>query len=229
VQLSKFYEDAHRARGVNVHVNSVIDSIVGKQSHVTGVRLHNGAVLPAQMVIAGIGIVAAVEPLMAAGALGTNGVEVDESCRTSLEDIYAIGDCVTQANPFAEGAVVRLESIQNATEQATLVAKIITGGPVPQRAVPWFWSNQFDIRLQTVGLSMGHDSTVLRGAPESGRFSVIYLRHGGVAALDCVNSPADFTQGRALVQNRVRISPELLADISRPLKELLHSRTLGSS
>ena len=227
-QLSRFYENEHRSRGVDLRVGARIESILGEDSHVTGVKLHDGTILAAQMVIAGIGIVAATEPLTAAGASGTNGLDVDEYCRTNLEKIYAIGDCVAQANPFADGAVVRIESIQNATDQANLVARIITGGMVPKRAVRWFWSNQFDIRLQTAGLSIGHDGTVLRGDPATGPFSVIYLKNGCVIALDCVNSPADFTQGRALVIARARIDAGLLADTTISLKAILETAAPGS-
>jgi 3-phenylpropionate/trans-cinnamate dioxygenase ferredoxin reductase component len=110
-------------------------------------------------VIVGIGIIPAVQPLIDAGAKGSNGVLVDQFCRTSLPDIFAIGDCAAHPNEFSEGAVIRIESVQNATDQATLVSKAICGDPQPYAAVPWFWSNQYDLRLQTVGLSSGHEST----------------------------------------------------------------------
>jgi 3-phenylpropionate/trans-cinnamate dioxygenase ferredoxin reductase subunit len=178
-------------------------------------------VLPAQMVIVGIGIIPAVEPLIAAGAAGGNGVAVDEHCRTSLADIYAIGDCAAHSNAFADGATIRLESVQNANDQATLVAKAITGEPEAYKAVPWFWSNQYDLRLQTVGLSIGHDDAVVRGDIASRSFSIVYLRQGRVIALDCVNAVKDYVQGRALVVAGAKVDPERLADASVPLKELL--------
>ena len=175
---------------------------------------------PADMVIVGIGIVPAVEPLLAAGAAGGNGVLVDAQCRTSLPDVYAVGDCALHSNRFAEGAVIRLESVQNANDQASVAVKTILGQEVAYDAVPWFWSNQYDLKLQTVGLSLGHDAMVVRGRPEDRSFSVIYLRQGRVIALDCVNATKDYVGGRRLVVEGLSPDPVSLADVSRPLKEL---------
>ena len=172
------------------------------------------------MAIVGIGVEAAVAPLLAAGAAGANGVDVDADCRTSLTDIYAIGDCAAHENRFAGGLRIRLESVQNAHDQAAAAAKAIVGQPQPYEAVPWFWSNQYDLRLQTIGLSVGHDSTLVRGRPEERSFSVIYLLQGRVIALDCVNSTRDYVQGKKLVLEGRVIDPERLADASVPLKEL---------
>ena len=163
----------------------------------------------------------AVEPLLAAGAEGGNGVLVDPLCRTSLPDIYAIGDCAAHANDFAEGAVIRLESVQNANDQANVVAKGICGAEAPYHAIPWFWSNQYDLKLQTAGLSTGHDRAVLRGDPASRSFSVVYLKAGKVIALDCVNATKDYVQGRMLVTAGTTATPEQLADSETPLKELM--------
>ncbi|MDO6414435.1 FAD-dependent oxidoreductase [Sphingomonas sp. BIUV-7] len=221
--LSRFYEAEHRAHGVEVRLGAQVDSIEGVDGKVTGVRLHDGEVLGCQMVIVGIGIVPAVEPLIAAGADGGNGVAVDGQCRTSLPDIFAIGDCALHSNGFAEGATIRVESVQNANDQATVVAKTITGGDVTYDAVPWFWSNQYDLRLQTVGLSIGYDAVVERGDPATRSFSILYLKHGRVIALDCVNATKDYVQGRALVTGGARIDPARLADASVPLKELAAS------
>ncbi len=219
--LSRFYEAEHRAHGVDVRLGCSVECIEEADGRATGVRLATGEVLPAQMVIVGIGIIPAVEPLIAAGAAGGNGVAVDEHCRTSLPDIYAIGDCAAHSNAFADGATIRLESVQNANDQATLVAKAITGEPEAYKAVPWFWSNQYDLRLQTVGLSIGHDDAVVRGDIASRSFSIVYLRQGRVIALDCVNAVKDYVQGRALVVAGAKVDPERLADASVPLKELL--------
>ena len=219
--LSRFYEAEHRAHGVDVRLGCSVECIEETDGRATGVRLATGEVLPAQMVIVGIGIIPAVEPLIAAGAAGGNGVAVDEHCRTSLPDIYAIGDCAAHSNAFADGATIRLESVQNANDQATLVAKAITGEPEAYKAVPWFWSNQYDLRLQTVGLSIGHDDAVVRGDIASRSFSIVYLRQGQVIALDCVNAVKDYVQGRALVVAGAKVDPERLADASVPLKELL--------
>jgi 3-phenylpropionate/trans-cinnamate dioxygenase ferredoxin reductase subunit len=217
--LSRFYEAEHRAHGVDVRLGVAVDSIEGTD-HVTGVRLADGEGIPAQMVIVGIGIVPAVEPLIAAGARGGNGVAVDHQCRTSLPDIFAIGDCALHANRFADDMPIRLESVQNANDQATLVARTIMGQDLAYDAVPWFWSNQYDLKLQTVGLSTGHDATVVRGDPASRSFSVIYLKDGRVIALDCVNATKDFVQGRKLLLDRLSPDAAKLADTDTPLKDL---------
>lgn len=221
--LSRFYEAEHRAHGVDVRLGVRIESLQGTDGRVSGVHLADGEFIAAQLVIVGIGIVPAVEPLLAAGADGGNGVDVDKNCRTSLPDVYAVGDCAMHANPYAEGNKVRLESVQNANDQATVAAKAILGVPAPSAALPWFWSEQYDLRLQTVGLSAGHDGCVIRGDPASRSFAVVYTRAGRVVALDCVNSVKDFVQGRQLVTRRLSPSPEQLADASVPLSSLLPS------
>lgn len=218
--LSRFYEAEHRAHGVTVRLNETVVALEGDGA-VTGVRLADGEVVPADMVIVGIGIVPAVEPLLAAGAEGGNGVLVDEQCRTTLPDIYAVGDCALHSNRFSDGAVMRLESVQNANDQATCAVKTILGMDVSYDAVPWFWSNQYDLKLQTVGLSTGYDATVVRGDPANRSFSAIYLKQGRVIALDCVNATKDYVQGRKLVVEGIAIDPALLADTSMQLKEMV--------
>jgi len=218
--LSRFYEAEHRGQGVEILLGTQVDGIVGTDGRVSGVRLSDGTILPCETVVVGIGIVPEVAPLLAAGAAGGNGVRVDEYCRTSLPDIFAIGDCALHANAFADGAEIRLESVQNANDQATVTAKAITGAAVPYHAVPWFWSNQYDLRLQTVGLSIGHDDVVVRGDPATRSFSLIYLRQGRVIALDCVNATRDYVQGRALVVDGKTPSRAALAATETPLKEL---------
>jgi 3-phenylpropionate/trans-cinnamate dioxygenase ferredoxin reductase subunit len=219
--LSRFYEAEHRAHGVDVRLGVMVDSIHEKDNRVNGVRLADGTMIPADMVIVGIGIIPAVGPLLDAGASGGNGVDVDEVCRTSLPDVYAIGDCAMHANDFARGARIRLESVQNANDQATTVAKALTGQAASYHAVPWFWSNQYDLRLQTVGLSIGYDDVVVRGLPANRSFSVVYLREGKVIALDCVNATKDYVQGRALVIGGVAPARDALADAETPLKTLV--------
>ena len=219
-ELSRFYEAEHRAHGVDLRTSVRVECIEEKDGRVTGVRLAGGEIVTADMVIVGIGIIPAVEPLIAAGAQGSNGVTVDEFCRTSLPDVYAIGDCAAHANGFADGATIRLESVQNANDQATTAAKAITGNLEPYTAAPWFWSNQYDLKLQTVGLSIGFDRTVLRGDSATRSFSVVYLKNGHVIALDCVNAVKDYVQGKKLVETRAEIDLKLLADAAKPLKEL---------
>jgi len=219
--LSRFFEAEHRAHGVELLLATSVDCIEEAQGRVAGVRLTDGRMVAADMVIVGIGISPEVAPLAKAGANVGNGVRVDAQCRTSLKDIYAIGDCAEHRNRFAGGAWVRLESVQNANDQAMTAAKAISGADEPYEAVPWFWSNQFDLRLQTVGLSLGFEEAVVRGEPASRGFSVVYLKGGKVIALDCVNAIRDYSQGRKLVELGVAAERDRLADTAIPLKNLL--------
>lgn len=217
--LSRFFEGEHRAHGVEIHLGVAVDAILG-EDRVTGVQLAGGETVPAEMAIVGIGIDPAVAPLLDAGASGANGVAVDDQCRTSLPDVFAVGDCALHANRFAGDRLIRLESVQNANDQATVAAKTILGIEASYDAVPWFWSNQYDLKLQTVGISAGYDSTVMRGDPAARSFSLIYLRAGRVIALDCVNATKDYVQGRKLVLEAATIDPARLADSAKPLKDL---------
>ena len=219
-EISEFYAAEHRANGVDLRLETGIERIEGDGEKVTGVTLSSGETIACEIVIVGIGIVPSVGPLIAAGAAGSNGVDVDTFCRTSLDDIYAIGDCAAHSNPYAGNAVIRLESVQNANDMATVAAKAIMGDKQDYDAVPWFWSNQYDLRLQTVGISAGYDATVLRGNPADRKFSLIYLKEGEVIALDCVNNTRDYAQGRKLVMGRASIDPALLADTEIALKEM---------
>ena len=218
-ELSDFYLEEHRRQGVDIRLDTAVERLEGDGTRVTGVTLGDGETIACDFVVAGIGIVPAVGPLIAAGAAGANGVDVDELCRTSLPHIYAIGDCAAHANPYAWGEVIRLESVQNAHDMAKTVARHLTGDPQPYDALPWFWSNQYDLKLQTCGLSIGHDQTVLRGDPAERSFSVTYLREGQVIALDCVNATKDYVAGSKLVAGRVTASPDEIAS-AESLKEL---------
>ncbi|MGE3690770.1 MAG: NAD(P)/FAD-dependent oxidoreductase [Novosphingobium sp.] len=219
-ELSAFYEKEHRDHGVDLRTGVVVDSFVG-EGRVTGIKLGDGSVVPADAAIVGIGIIPSVGPLIAAGAAAGNGVDIDEYCRTSLADVYAIGDCAAFAAGYAGGTVMRVESVQNANDMATCVARQICGDMQPYRAFPWFWSNQYDLRLQTAGLSVGYDQTVVRGNPDERSFSVVYLKQGKVIALDCVNMVKDYVQGRKLVEAGAKPDLAQLANAEVPLKELL--------
>lgn len=218
--VSRFFEAEHRAHGVDIRLGCAVECIEGTNGAASGVRLADGEVVPCDMVIVGIGIIPAIAPLQAAGAACGNGVIVDAMCRTTLPDVYAIGDCAAHPNPYADGAVIRLESVQNANDQASTVARAIHDADEPYDAVPWFWSNQYDLKLQTVGLSTGHDQVVVRGDPASRSFSAIYLKDGQVIAIDAINSVKDYVQGRALVVARTAVDAATLAQTDIPLKTL---------
>lgn len=217
--VSRFYEAEHRSHGVRLHLGAGIAEILGRGGAVIGARCTDGTVIDAEQVIVGIGMEPAIQPLLDAGAEPANnrsGVLVDDFCRTTIADVYCVGDC----SILRSGAGLRIESRQNACEQAHTAAKAISGQPEPIRLVPWFWSNQYDVRLQTIGLSAGHDQLVLRGRPEDRSFSLVYLKNGVVIALDCINATRDYIQGRKLVEAGTRIPPDRLADEQTPLKEL---------
>jgi 3-phenylpropionate/trans-cinnamate dioxygenase ferredoxin reductase component len=222
-ELSAFFEAEHRAHGVDLRTGIGVIAIEGEAGRVTGVRLADESIVAAELVIVGIGIIPAVAPLIAAGASCSNGVDVDALCRTSLPHVYAIGDCAAHSNGYAQGAVIRLESVQNANDQAKVAAQAICGVDQAYGATPWFWSNQYDLRLQTVGLSSGHDQAVMRGDPATRSFSIVYLRDSQVIALDCVNMVRDYAQGRKLVELGTTLTPAQAADVSVLLKEHISS------
>ncbi|MEP0189497.1 MAG: FAD-dependent oxidoreductase [Erythrobacter sp.] len=221
-ELSQFYADEHRRQGVDVRLEQGVTEVLGEEHTASGVKLDNDEVLPCDMIVVGIGIVPAVGPLIAAGAAGSNGVDVDMFCRTTLDDVFAIGDCAAHASPYANQRVIRLESVQNAHDMANTVAKAIQGDKEPYHALPWFWSNQYDLKLQTAGLNLDFDETVLRGDPENRKFTVIYMKEGRPIAFDCVNTMKDYVQGRKMLERGVdKIDPTLLADTDLQLKELI--------
>ncbi|HEX5537555.1 MAG TPA: FAD-dependent oxidoreductase [Sphingobium sp.] len=219
-ELSRFYEAEHRAHGVDLRTGAMVESIECANGKAAGVMLSDKTRIAADLVIVGIGIVPETAPLIAAGASGGNGVDVDAFCRTSLPDIYAIGDCAAHANRHARGAQIRLESVQNANDQARTAVMHIMDQPSEYDAIPWFWSNQYDLRLQTVGLSTGHDQTILRGDPASRSFSVLYLLGGKLIAIDAVNAVKDYVQGKAHILSGAVLDQAQLADASKPLKEV---------
>ena len=219
--LSRFFEAEHRSHGVTIELEaSVAGFETGDDGIATAVTLADGRRLEADMFVVGIGIIPETGPLVAAGAATGNGVDVDQHCRTSLADVYAIGDCAAHSNAFADGAMIRLESVQNANDQAKVAALDILGEEAEYDAVPWFWSNQYDLKLQTVGLSTGHDSYVVRGDPASRKFSVIYYRDGKVVALDCVNATKDYVQGRKAVVEGLNLDKDELVNTDIPIKEV---------
>jgi 3-phenylpropionate/trans-cinnamate dioxygenase ferredoxin reductase subunit len=219
--ISDFFVREHKRHGVEFLVNAVVNCIEGESGRVARVLLGDGSAIAADIVIVGIGIQPEVGPLIEAGAEGSNGVLVDEFCRTSLTNIYAIGDCALHYNLFGPGHPVRVESVQNATDQAMTVAKSITGDPQPYQATPWFWSHQYDTKLQTVGLNTGFDDFLVRGDAAGDRFSVLYFRQGGLVALDCVNMVRDYVQGRKLVEQKGRYDRAALQDETIPFKSLV--------
>jgi 3-phenylpropionate/trans-cinnamate dioxygenase ferredoxin reductase subunit len=195
--LSDYYRDLHRSRGVDVRLGASVTEIMGAGGRVTGVRCGDGAAVLADLVVIGIGIIANDDLAKAAGLACDRGIVVDALLRTSDPDIYAIGDCATFPHPMA-GGPLRLESVQNAIDQGKTVADAIMGDAKPYAAVPWFWSDQYEVKLQIVGMTQHYDDTVTLGDVAGGRFSVLYFRKGTLTGIDSVNMPSDHVAGRKL-------------------------------
>jgi 3-phenylpropionate/trans-cinnamate dioxygenase ferredoxin reductase component len=215
--LSDFYRDLHTSQGVEISLGVALSEIVSDQGRVCAVVLSDGSVFSADLVLVGIGVVPNIELARDAGLSNSNGIVVDEQLRTQDQSIYAIGDCADHPNPFAGGRV-RIESVQNAVDQAKCVAAGLMGSSEKYRAVPWFWTDQFDIKLQMAGLSTRCDQVVIRGEPESRKFSVFYFRDGRLAAVDSVNRPGDHLAARKLIGAGTEITLEQVADLSVDLK-----------
>ncbi|MGD9507863.1 MAG: NAD(P)/FAD-dependent oxidoreductase [Geminicoccaceae bacterium] len=215
--ISSFYADLHRERGVGLVLGARIAALAGTDGRVSAVAMADGTRHEADLVVIGIGVLPNVELAEAAGLACANGIVVDAHGRTSDPAIYAAGECTSHPNRFA-GGHARLESVQNAVDQAKAVATSILGRPSAYDEVPWFWSDQYEVKLQMVGLSSGHDRQVVRGDPASGRFSVLYFRDGRLLAIDSVNRAADHMAGRKLLGAGTALTPEQAADESYDLK-----------
>ncbi|HTX23369.1 MAG TPA: FAD-dependent oxidoreductase [Steroidobacteraceae bacterium] len=221
--VSAFYAHEHGRQGVQVRCRTRVRALAPLapgSRRVARVLCDDGSVFAADLVLIAVGLVAADELAATAGLECSNGIVVDERCRTADEQIFAAGDC-THHPSLRYGRRVRLESVDNAFEQGTSAALNLLGVPTVHDRVPWFWSDQFDLKLVIVGLSEPHDVTVLRGAPESRSFSVCYLRGGELAAIDTVNRAKDQMAARKLIAGRSRIDPRRLADPDIPLRECL--------
>ncbi|WP_298163266.1 FAD-dependent oxidoreductase [Brevundimonas sp.] len=219
--LSDFLHAEHTRQGVDIRLNAKVAAVEAQDGVVASLTLEDGENLPADLLLIGIGIDPLIDPLQQAGAeLGAGGVLVDSRCRTTLPDVYAIGDCAAHVNAYGDGRVLRLESVQNAHDQAAVVAAELVGKGADYDALPWFWSDQYDLKLQTAGLSLDFDRAIVRGDIASRSFSIVYKRDGVVIALDCINAPRDYIQGRSLVTRRSTASDETIADVTSPIKSL---------
>ena len=218
---SEFYRQAHRRRGTDVRLDARIARLVGETA-VAGVELEDGELIPSDLVLIGIGVVPRSGLAEQLGLeLSGGAIVVDEFARTSDPRVVAAGDAVLLPHPLGGEGRVRLESVQNAVDQAKVAAATLIGKLEPYRAVPWFWSDQADLKLQIAGLSTGFDEAVLRGNPDDEHFSVLYYRDGHLIAIDSVNDAPDYmTVRRALGQNAT-IPADLAADTSTPLKSLV--------
>jgi len=220
-KVSAFFERVHRESGVEIRTGHALMGITPLVGGGLALELAGGDALSADLVIAGIGLIPNTALAEVAGLEVNNGIVVDEYGRTSDPHMFAAGDCTWHPNPSL-GRRLRLESLQNAMAQARCVARNVLGQAQVYDAMPWFWSDQYDLKLQMVGIAEGYDQCVLRGDVDNGRdFSAFYLKDGHLLAADVVSRPQEFMIARKLVGTDVRLSPEHLMDETRPLRELL--------
>ncbi len=221
-EMSKYYHDLHTARGVHVHTSTMVSGFTGTGrlggvGRLSGVTCDTGS-FEADLAIVGIGIIPNVELAQAAGIACDNGILVDEHCTTSDPNIYAAGDCTNHPNPLLDRRL-RLESVPNAMEQARVAATNLCGGDKVYATIPWFWSDQYELKLQMVGFSADGDSQVVRGDKTNDKFAVFYLKEGVLVATDAVNSPKEFMICKRLIGKKVDAA--MLADPNADLKSLL--------
>ncbi|MEQ1867014.1 MAG: FAD-dependent oxidoreductase [Micropepsaceae bacterium] len=216
--ISAFYEQEHRNAGVDIRCNIKIEAIV-KDGSALAVKTSAGDV-PADFILIGIGILPNVELAAEAGLKVDNGILVDQFARTDDPAIYAIGDCTNHPCAYAASGRARLESVQNAIDQAKHAAAAICGKPKPYNEVPWFWSDQYDLKLQIAGLAQPTDAVVLRGDPASRSFAAFRLRDGVIVAVEAVGAAPEYMMGRRLIAARARVAPDRLADKAVPMKEM---------
>lgn len=225
--ISKDASDAltrlHRAHGVTLRLGMKVTEIDSSSNRARAVHLSDGSVLPCDLVIAGIGSIPNDELAAAAGLSCDDGVMVDQFGNTSDPAISAAGDCARYPSRFANGRHIRLESVQNATDQGRSVALSLVGRPEPFEKVPWFWSDQFDLKLQIAGLVPASGTTVVRGDPEGGRFSVFHYNAGRLVAAESLGRPTDHMFARRCLGQDLSIAPEVLADTSVDLLEAVRT------
>ena len=221
--ISKFFCEAHRRWGAEVSLGTGVTRVLGAGGRVSGVETTDGRHLPADLALICIGVIPNAELAGEAGLAVDNGIVVDEYLATEDAAIFAIGDCANFPTPFAIGRI-RLESVQNAVDQGRCVAANIAGKPAPHDKVPWFWSDQGDLKLQIAGITAGHDAAVLRGDPDSGHFSVFCYRGGRLIGVESVNQAADHVVARRLLAGEPKLKLEQAADLSYDLRA--HARSL---
>ncbi|WP_430333709.1 NAD(P)/FAD-dependent oxidoreductase [Rhodococcus sp. ACT016] len=222
-ETSQYLLEAHRGRGMRIELDAEVARIVGADGVVTGVELGDGRVLPAQIVLVGIGVVPNVELARSMGLLCDDGIRVDEYALASDGTTVAVGDCANMPNPVPgadPGDRIRVESVNNAIEHAKIAAYSLTARRTEYTSIPWFWSNQGDLKLQIAGLSTGYDTTVVRRDDTKGKYTVVYYRGGRVVAADCVNNPIDFMAVRSALAKGAHIPADLAADPATALKTI---------
>ncbi|MCG8926723.1 NAD(P)/FAD-dependent oxidoreductase [Lentzea sp. CC55] len=204
-ETARHLTNRHRSEGVQVLTGTGVAAVREGL-----VELTDGTVLVADLVVAGIGVVPNTEVARSAGLAVDDGIVVDAHLRTTDQRVHAVGDCARFASTLT-GGLTRLESVQNATDQAATVASAILGGAEPYTALPWFWSDQYDLKLQIAGLTDGHDRAVTVGDPAEGRFSVFCFKDGRLVGVEACNRPIDFLMGRRILEAGNALTPEIVA------------------
>ncbi|WP_372778986.1 NAD(P)/FAD-dependent oxidoreductase [Litorivivens sp.] len=217
--LSEYYYGVHSAKGVDIKLGAGVDALEGDEL-VEKVVLADGTKLDADVIIVGIGLIPNTELAEAAGLEVDNGILVDQQCRSSDPDIFAAGDCANHDHGFLLRRM-RLESVPNASEGARVIAATICGKEAVHNGAPWFWSDQYDLKLQMVGINQGYEEVVIRGSMEENNFSAFYLCGGVIISADTVNRPKDFMVAKKLVAGRVKADAATLSDESVELKSLI--------
>ncbi len=216
-EISDFYQIEHASQGVKLRLSTGVSALRGDK-RIVSVETADGEQIPADFVVVGIGIVANTELAAAAGLTVDNGIVVNDRCQTSDPAVYAVGDCTAHPNAIYNRQL-RLESVHNALEQAKTAAANICGKETHYAQVPWFWSDQYDLKLQIAGLSEGYDEIVIRGNPADRSFACLYLKNGQLIATDAVNAPREFVQSKSLIASHAKIDPARLADADIPLQD----------
>ncbi len=222
-ETADYFLQAHRASGIDIRLDTGVEEFVGENGRVTGAVLDDGTELPAQLVLIGIGVIPNTELAEQMGLDVDNGIVVDRHALASDGVTVAVGDVAYQPNPIPDSPAdeyIRLESVNNAIEHAKVAAYSLVGQSEDYAGIPWFWSNQGDLKLQIAGLSHNHDRTVIRRDEEKGKFSVLYYRGGRIIAADCINHPLDFMAVRGALGKNQNIPADLAADSTVPLKTL---------
>ncbi len=220
-EVSRFYLRTHLDRGVDVRLGVTVTELTGAGGRVCGVVLTDGTTLSADLVLVSVGVTPRTELAEQVGAECDGGILVDGSGRTSVPDVVAAGDCTVRPDPLTGRGRVRLESVHNAITQAKAAAASLTGSSGPPPEVPWFWSDQYDVKLQIAGLKDGYDHHVLRGEPEEGRFSVLYYRGGALLSIDAINRAGDYLAVRRALGQGGTIDPVAARDADASLKDLV--------
>jgi 3-phenylpropionate/trans-cinnamate dioxygenase ferredoxin reductase subunit len=219
-EVAGFFLDEHTRQGVRFVLGGQ-PAVIKGQAHVTGVALTDGAELPADLVIAGIGVSPETTLAQQSGLSVDNGIVTDKSCRTSDPAIFAIGDCARRPMAHYGDRLQRLESVHNAVEGGRIVAAAILGKDAYVEETPWFWSDQYDLKLQIAGLFQDYDHVVFRGAMADRAFAAFYYKGERLIAADAINKPGEFLGAKTLIQRNRTISPADIEDTSRPMKELV--------